>query len=421
MLGGHEQHAVGLEALELHDVVGQLHLATLVEPALDDRARGLLALLADVGKEGHDRVLYLGKEPVVEGPAGPVLKVVQPGVVGVGVGLARQGDLSSGGDDLVQEGGKVVPVAADLCPAPDVVGLGDQAREVRLELHGDAHVLGAVALEDLYLGGLADGEDVAQAGQAVQELARLGRGQKGLVLFLQDCHGLGAVVRGGRGVDGGSVARDARACVAVGIEVTLEIVQGVDVSLWVGNGGTGGLAGHAAGAAGPHVDDAGVVGGEDRVAGCRVSGWGKLLHGGGCGCGCGLGRRCRRGLGCCGGSWPCGCRGRLLRGYRCGVGVRRLLGLGLGLALGRRRGSAAARRCDPLSLCRGLVLGRAACVCFSGERRRLEFALHVLLPLSYASPARGRCHVFFDRRHMMRLRVVSGRLADESSRRSPTR
>ena len=229
MLGGGQEHDLGIESLEIHEVTGEVPLAGDVEAALDDGAVDAAAAALDVGEQRDDGVLHLVEEVVVERAVAAVLEVVEPDVVGVGVGVAEARDADHARHDAVEVGLEGGPVVGDLGAAPHRVGLGGEAGEVGLDLVGDVGEAAAVALEDPDLVDLGVGQEVLHGREAVEQAAGLVGAEELLVLGLEDGLGLAAVGRGGLGVDRGAVGADAGLGVAVGIEVHLELVEGGDV------------------------------------------------------------------------------------------------------------------------------------------------------------------------------------------------
>ena len=329
-----DEQGVAVEALEVDEVACERPLAALVEAALDHGAVRLPAAAADLCEQRHDDALDLAEELVVERAVAAVLEAVEPDVVRVGVSVAIVGDLDHGLDDPVEVGLERREVVCRLRPLPDAVGLGEQAREVHLDVVRDVDHLRAVAAQDLDLGLLGLGQDIGHGVEALEHGAGLRVADELLVLLLEDGLGLAAVGHGLRRVDGRAVARDADARVAVRVQVTLEVVEGGDVLLGVADGRGRRLVRHAHGLA-PVRRPRAV--GPGRV-GRLVGGGGlrrrlrdllaiHLLHG--------IGRLCRLRGGC--GLLRRGC-GRLLGLVQVGTALYREVAVADGLALDNRCG-----------------------------------------------------------------------------------
>ena len=236
MLGLAYPQAVGVHALELHEVACQLPLARLVKVAVQGLVAGLALACHAVGQKRHDTVLDLRKEGVVEGAAGALLVLVEPHVVGVDARLHRAGHALLGRHQLVDVGLKRRPVVCRLGLVPHVVCLDREAREGRLLVQGHVDQRGSVAPEHFDLGCLGRIELVGRGVKALQHLADLGRAQGLDALFLKQSDGLAPLGQGVGRVDYLAQRADLVDGVAVREERLLKPVERLEVLVDGGRG-----------------------------------------------------------------------------------------------------------------------------------------------------------------------------------------
>ena len=164
-----------------------------------------------------------------------MLKLVEPDVVGVLLGVLGLGHVAHGLHDAVQVGLEARPVVGRLGAAPDVVCLGGEAGEGGLLLGGDVDEGGAVSADDAGLGQARLPHELRALLYAVQKRSDLGRAERLDALLLEQGHGLAAL--GGRlcRVDDGAKGGYLVDGVAVAVERALQGVQLGDVGARVGD------------------------------------------------------------------------------------------------------------------------------------------------------------------------------------------
>ena len=245
MLGLKQQHDVLVEPLKLHDVARERPLALGVKLALERPTRRLTLGLHDVGQKRDHHVLDLREEGIVEGAARAMLELVQPDVIRVFLRVLVASDGAHGAHDTVHVRLERRPVIGGLGAQPHVVGLAGESREVCLLVCRDIHQLCAAAAQHLDLRELHGREQLRVGLKAVEQSTGLLRAQQLVVLLLQDGHGLGAVARRLGRVDGAAVRHDAAQGIAVGVKVTLEVIEGRLVCLGIIEGSRRGHLGCA--------------------------------------------------------------------------------------------------------------------------------------------------------------------------------
>ena len=150
--------------------------------------------------------------------------------------VAATGDLAALLHDAVEVGLEGAPVALALGLLPGRARLVGKPGKGALDFGRHVDEPRAVALEDAHLCRLHGREHGTCRREPLQQGARLGRAQQGVVLFLKYGQRLAAVGGGRLGVDGLAVAGYADAGVAVCKQVPLKLVEGGDVGLGVGEG-----------------------------------------------------------------------------------------------------------------------------------------------------------------------------------------
>ena len=175
-----------------------------------------------------------------------MLVLVEPNVVGVGVGVLLLGHVAQRLDDAVEVGLEARPVVRGFGAAPDVVGLHGESAECRLLLGRDVDEGGAVAFKDVDLRDLGLAKKLRLGPETLKQGADLGGAERADTLLLEDGARLAALLGGARRGDHGTKGADLIDGVAKGKELALERVERGDV--------------------GARVRDSGV-----EVCGCRVN------------------------------------------------------------------------------------------------------------------------------------------------------